>query len=92
MTRQEEFWKKKKNMINFCSYFTLCNLAAIYELTVKVMWEPQHLTTLLAFTARYRDTFTYFTYFYFTLCIKKPTSKNVNRHVYWFKNESSFLA
>jgi hypothetical protein len=41
------------------------NLTAICEPIVKVMWEPQHLTTLWASTACYRDTFT----FTFTLCV-----------------------
>jgi hypothetical protein len=36
------------------------NLAAIYEPIVQKMWEPQHLTTLGASTACYRDTFTFF--------------------------------
>jgi hypothetical protein len=34
------------------------NLTAIYEPIVKVMWDPYRLTTLWAFTARYRDSFT----------------------------------
>jgi hypothetical protein len=34
------------------------NLTAICEPIVSKMWEPQHLTTLWASTARYRDTFT----------------------------------
>jgi hypothetical protein len=34
------------------------NLTAICELTVWKMWEPRHLTTLWAFTACYRDSFT----------------------------------
>jgi hypothetical protein len=39
------------------------NLTAICEPIVYKMWEPQHLTTLWASTARYRDSFT------LTLCI-----------------------
>jgi hypothetical protein len=35
------------------------NLTAISEPIVKVMWEPQRLTTLWASTACYRDSFTY---------------------------------
>jgi hypothetical protein len=40
------------------------NLIAICELIVWKMWEPQHLTTLWASTACYRDgfTFTFFTF------------------------------
>jgi hypothetical protein len=34
------------------------NLTAICELSVWKMWEPQQLTTLLASTACYRDSFT----------------------------------
>jgi hypothetical protein len=34
------------------------NLTAICEPIVYKMWESQHLTTLWASTARYRDTFT----------------------------------
>jgi hypothetical protein len=34
------------------------NLTAIYEPIVKKMLEPQHLTTLWASTACYRDSFT----------------------------------
>jgi hypothetical protein len=37
------------------------NLIAICEPTVLKMWEPRHLTTLWAFMACYRDSFT-FTY------------------------------
>jgi hypothetical protein len=36
------------------------NLTAISEPIVKVMWDPQRLRTLWAFTACYRDSFTYF--------------------------------
>jgi hypothetical protein len=35
------------------------SLTAICEPIAYKMWEPQHLTTLWASTARYRDTFTY---------------------------------
>jgi hypothetical protein len=35
------------------------NLTAIYKPTVWKMWEPQHLTTLWASTASYRDSFTF---------------------------------
>jgi hypothetical protein len=35
------------------------NLTAICEPIVYKMWEPQHLTTLWASTACYRDTFTF---------------------------------
>jgi hypothetical protein len=35
------------------------NLTAICEPIVQKMWEPQHLTTLWAFTACYRDSFTF---------------------------------
>jgi hypothetical protein len=38
------------------------NLTAIYKPIVWIMWEPQHLTTLWAFTAWYRDSFTFFTF------------------------------
>jgi hypothetical protein len=41
------------------------NLAAIYEPIVYKMWEPQHLTTLWASMACYRDS--YFLYFYIRL-------------------------
>jgi hypothetical protein len=34
------------------------NLAAICELTIYTMWDPQHLTTLYAFSACYWDSFT----------------------------------
>jgi hypothetical protein len=41
------------------------NLTAICEPTVYKMWEPQHLTTLWAFAACYRDSFTFtFTKYY----------------------------
>jgi hypothetical protein len=40
------------------------DLTAIYEPIVQKMWGPRPLTTLWASTASYRDTFTYFTYFY----------------------------
>jgi hypothetical protein len=36
------------------------NLTAIFEPIVKVMWDPQRPTTLWAFTACYRDNFTFF--------------------------------
>jgi hypothetical protein len=36
------------------------NLTAIYEPIIWKMWEPRRLTTLGAFTARYRDLFTFF--------------------------------
>jgi hypothetical protein len=35
------------------------NLTAIYEPTVKKVWEPRRLTTLWASTACYRDSFTF---------------------------------
>jgi hypothetical protein len=35
------------------------NLIAICEPTVKKMWEPRCLTTLRAFMAYYRDSFTF---------------------------------
>jgi hypothetical protein len=38
------------------------DLTAICEPIVYKMWEPQHLTTLWVSTARYRDTFTFFTW------------------------------
>jgi hypothetical protein len=37
------------------------NLTAILEPIVKVMWDPQRLTTLWAFTACYRGSFTLLT-------------------------------
>jgi hypothetical protein len=37
------------------------NLTAICEPIVYKMWEPRRLTTLWAFTAYYRDSFTFFT-------------------------------
>jgi hypothetical protein len=37
------------------------NLTAIREQIVCKMWEPRRLTTLWAFTACYRDSFTFFT-------------------------------
>jgi hypothetical protein len=37
------------------------NLTTICELIVQKMWEPRHLITLWAFTACYRDRFTFFT-------------------------------
>jgi hypothetical protein len=36
------------------------NLTAICELTVYKMGKPRHLTTLWAFTACYRDSFTFY--------------------------------
>jgi hypothetical protein len=36
-------------------------LTAICELIVQKMWEPRRLTTLLAFKACYKDSFTFFT-------------------------------
>jgi hypothetical protein len=36
------------------------NLPAVCEPIIKKMWEPQHLKTLWASTACYRDTFTFF--------------------------------
>jgi hypothetical protein len=38
------------------------NLTAVSEPIVWKMWEPRPLTPLWAFTACYRDSFTYFTY------------------------------
>jgi hypothetical protein len=38
------------------------NVTAIYEPIVWKMWKPQHLTTLWASTACYRDTFTFYVY------------------------------
>jgi hypothetical protein len=38
------------------------NLTAICEPIVYKMWEPRRLTTLWAFMACYRDSFTFFTY------------------------------
>jgi hypothetical protein len=35
------------------------NLTATCEPTVLKMWEPRRLSTLLAYTAYYRDTFTF---------------------------------
>jgi hypothetical protein len=35
------------------------NLTVIYEPIVKTMWDPQRLTTLWAFSARYKDSFTF---------------------------------
>jgi hypothetical protein len=46
------------------------NCTAIYEPIVWKMWEPQHLTTLWASTACYRDTFTLLTYFFISTSIK----------------------
>jgi hypothetical protein len=39
------------------------NLAVICEPTVQKMWEPRRLTTLWAFTACYRDSFTFDLFF-----------------------------
>jgi hypothetical protein len=39
------------------------NLTAIFEPIVYKMWDPQRLTTLWAFTAWYRDSFTFLLYF-----------------------------
>jgi hypothetical protein len=39
------------------------NLTAIYEPIVQKIWEPEHLTTLWAFTASYRDSLTFFTFY-----------------------------
>jgi hypothetical protein len=38
------------------------NLTAIYEPIVYITWEPRRLTTLWAFTACFRDSFTFFTF------------------------------
>jgi hypothetical protein len=38
------------------------NLTAICEPIIKKMWEPRRLRTLWAFTACYRDSFTFFTF------------------------------
>jgi hypothetical protein len=40
------------------------NLTATCEPTVQKMWEPQHLTTLWAFTAFYRDSFTFYLFMF----------------------------
>jgi hypothetical protein len=40
------------------------NLNAICELIVYTMWDPQHITTLLAFTACYGYSFTLYIYLY----------------------------
>jgi hypothetical protein len=49
------------------------NLTVICEPIVSKMWESRRLTTLLAFTACYRDSFTFFymysTYDYFVLLL-----------------------
>jgi hypothetical protein len=37
------------------------NPAVFYEPIIYEMWEPEHLTTLWASTACYRDTLTFFT-------------------------------
>jgi hypothetical protein len=46
------------------------NLTAICESTVKKMLEPRHLTTLWAFTACYRHTFTSYLLFYTLLIVR----------------------
>jgi hypothetical protein len=38
------------------------NLTAICEPITYKIWEPRHLTTLWAYTARYRDNFTFYFY------------------------------
>jgi hypothetical protein len=38
------------------------NLTTICEPTVYMIWDPQHLSILYAFTACYGDSFTYFTH------------------------------
>jgi hypothetical protein len=38
---------------------TADNLTTISEMTVYKRWEPQHLTTLWAFMASYKDSFTF---------------------------------
>jgi hypothetical protein len=49
------------------------NLTAICEPIVYKMWDPEHLTTLWASTARYRDTFTFYlpvcTISFLTMCV-----------------------
>jgi hypothetical protein len=44
-------------------------LTAICEPVVYKMWEPRRLTTLWAWTACYRDSFTYFTFVCLTDCL-----------------------
>jgi hypothetical protein len=44
------------------------NLTAICEPIVKKMWEPQPLTTLWAFSACYRDSFTFTVVWYVVPC------------------------
>jgi hypothetical protein len=45
------------------------DFTAICEPIVKVMWDPQRLTTLWAFKACYRDTFTYFYRVIWEICL-----------------------
>jgi hypothetical protein len=40
------------------------NLTAICEQTIRKMWEPQRLTTLWASTTYYKNSFTFFVYFF----------------------------
>jgi hypothetical protein len=44
------------------------NLTAICGPIVQKMWEPQHLTTLWASTACFRDTFIFLLYFALQIC------------------------
>jgi hypothetical protein len=57
------------------------NLTAIYEPTVQKMWEPRPLTPLWAFTARYRDSFTFYIQCeYFCLLLYNVVPLKANRH------------
>jgi hypothetical protein len=46
--------------VNNCRRVRLYNLTAIYEPIVKKIWEPRRLTTLWAFMACYRDSYTFY--------------------------------
>jgi hypothetical protein len=58
------------------------NLTATWEPIVYKVWKPQHLTTLWVSTARYRDTFILYLYYYwetFILSVENITSEFIRK-------------
>jgi hypothetical protein len=51
------------------------------------MWEPQHLTTLWAFTDCYRDFFIFFTLFYDAVCRLRISKNILLRRISGFKRD-----
>jgi hypothetical protein len=63
------------------------NLTAVCETIVQMMWEPRHLTYILALTAFYRDSFTFFIRLNLV-----PKGQNVNENASMQKTRLSLFA